>query len=130
MIEPFQKIPEGWDVFQSLDHGFNHPTAVLTWIADGDGNFIIGRRVRLARLGLQPRGQAAPRPSGARNAGDLRRPVRLRHQGLEQGIGRERRPSVASEYVSQGIRLLEANNDRVAGYGRLRPRLPAIAESS
>jgi hypothetical protein len=50
------------------------------------------------------------------------------------GPGAGNRPgakaSVASEYVSQGIRLLEANNDRVAGYGRLRPRLPAIAESS
>jgi phage terminase large subunit len=118
VIEPFV-IPAEWAVFQSLDHGYNHPTAVLTWVDDGDGNFILGdeyvspglvskHAARLIRdhneLGATPEIFADPSVFAS--------------QGLEADRPGMKAP-VASEYASQGIRLLEANNDRVAGYGRL-----------
>src|SRR5205823_52010 len=40
VVEPFA-IPEHFDRFESLDHGANHPTVVLPWAADTDGNLVV-----------------------------------------------------------------------------------------
>ncbi|MEP6910266.1 MAG: phage terminase large subunit, partial [Actinomycetota bacterium] len=40
VVEPFE-IPDFWERFESLDHGANHPTVVLPWAADTDGNIVV-----------------------------------------------------------------------------------------
>jgi len=37
VIQPFA-IPREWNRYESIDHGYNHPTAVLWWAVDFDGN--------------------------------------------------------------------------------------------
>lgn len=40
VIEPLDGIPDGWDLYNSMDHGFNNPTAWLWHTVDPDGNVI------------------------------------------------------------------------------------------
>jgi PBSX family phage terminase large subunit len=117
IVEPFEQVPESWGVFQSLDHGFNHPTAILTWLADDDGNLIVV--AEYSKPGLVSK-HAAEIKESQQDIGAVEifaDPSVFASQGLQDRPGTP--ASVASEYAKNGIKLEPANNDRVAGYGRL-----------
>lgn len=40
VIEPLDEIPDSWELYASLDHGYNNPTAWLWHGVDGDGNVV------------------------------------------------------------------------------------------
>jgi hypothetical protein len=115
-VKPFE-IPRLWSGFESLNHGANHPTVVLAWAADEDGNFIVfdeycspGLVSKHAREILRLRGHWGTKECWAD-------PSVFASQGLADKVGAP--ASVASEYAEHGIRFEPANNDREAGYVRL-----------
>lgn len=40
VIPPLDEVPTNWELYASLDHGFNNPTAWLWHGVDGDGNVV------------------------------------------------------------------------------------------
>jgi hypothetical protein len=40
IIEPLSEIPQSWELYASMDHGFNNPTCWLWHVVDPDGNII------------------------------------------------------------------------------------------
>jgi hypothetical protein len=116
VVRPF-RVPAHWERFESLDHGANHPTVVLPWAADTDGNLVVFGEY--CSPGLVSAHAAAiklrRRRWGTRDC--FADPSVFASQGLTNKWGQP--ASVATEYSDHGIEIARANNDRQAGYVRL-----------
>jgi PBSX family phage terminase large subunit len=116
IVEPFE-IPDEWPGFESLDHGANHPTVVLAWAADEDGNLVVFDEYCSPGLVSKHAREILRRRASWGTSECWADPSVFASQGLSSRIGQP--ASVASEYGEHGIRLEPANNDREAGYVRL-----------
>src|SRR6266516_46281 len=116
VVRPFV-IPAHWERFESLDHGANHPTVVLPWAADEDGNLVVfGEYSSPGLVSAHALAIKLQRKRwGTRNC--WADPSVFASQGLSNKFGGP--ASVATEYAEHGIPLIRGNNDRQAGYVRL-----------
>jgi len=115
VIDPLEKIPDNWEIYASLDHGFNNPTAWLWHAVDPDGNAITFAEHYEREMVIEEHAEQ----------------VKL----IEKSIGREpgirvcdpacsqRNPvtgtSVTTEYAMAGIYLTPGNNDVIVGINKV-----------
>jgi phage terminase large subunit len=116
VVRPFT-IPAHWDRFESLDHGANHPTHVLAWAADEDGNVVIFGEYASPGLVSKHAAEILARRRKWGTKFCWADPSVFAHHGVS--TARNWRASVATEYAEHGIYLARANHDRQAGYSRL-----------
>jgi phage terminase large subunit len=117
VVKPFP-IPEHWERFESLDHGANHPTHVLAWAADEDGNIVIFGEYASPGLVSKHAAEIHERRKRWQTERCWADPSVFAHHGME--MPRRGVPaSIATEYAEHGIYLIRANHDRQAGYSRL-----------
>jgi len=144
VVTPFE-IPEGWERFESMDFGSNHPTAWHAWAVDYDGNLAVfdeyyapglvtahAAEIKRRRAPQQP----VQQPVGLNWWEPQRKPdtwgtkegwVRRNYCCADPSIGAEhglsnrwgKPASIRNEFLGHGIALNSANNDRRAGYLRL-----------
>lgn len=115
VIQPFSP-PEGWEVFEMADHGYNNPTAWLWGAVDYDGNvFIFDEHYQAG----QTVAQHAKAVRAIRAKHDLKQlsysvidPSTRNREGIT-GL------SVIAEYADNGIDLLPGNNNVLAGINRV-----------
>lgn len=112
-------IPESWDRFESMDYGISSPTAWLAWAVDHDANHLIfdcyyhpampsesapvilaKRQVWRSRLCFGDPNSLATPTGTARRFGE--------------------KATISTEFLDHGISIIPANNNRLAGYVRLR----------
>jgi hypothetical protein len=123
-IRPFD-VPEHWSRFESIDFGHNNPTAYLVWMADEDGNLVVADEYHSPGLASEH----APQILGRRKRWGMQGypycysdPSMWSEYGLTNK--REMPASIATELNDHGVTgLIRANNDRAAGYLRLRELL-------
>lgn len=116
-MHPFE-IPDHWQRFESLDHGANHPTVILAWAADEDGNLVIFGEYSWPGLVSKHAAELHERRKRWGTSICWADPSAFHSQGLSTSRSWEP-ASVATEYADHGIYLAKANNDRRAGYLRL-----------
>jgi PBSX family phage terminase large subunit len=121
VVDPFE-VPVSWERFESLDHGYNHPTAWLLWAADYDGNLVVADEYHSPGLVSRHAPEILRRRKDWWEAGEWGNtcwadPSIIAQHGLSDQLGRP--ASVMTEYADFGIGLSPANNDRKAGYLRL-----------
>jgi phage terminase large subunit len=117
LIPPFA-IPEHWTRFGAYDFGFNHPAAFGWFAVDQDGNVYLYREFIKAQMRIDQFAQAINRHD------DTQRlyPVVAgwdcwaKKAVLRQGSP----PTIAEEFLNQGISLSRAKIDRVQGATQLR----------
>lgn len=110
-------IPEHWDRFESLDHGANHPTHVLAWASDEDGNHVVFGEYASPGLVSKHAAEILERRKRWRTSRCWADPSVFAHHGVS--TPKNWRASIATEYAEHGIYLAPANHDRAAGYARL-----------
>ena len=118
VIDPFRP-PQGWEIFESCDHGYNNPTAWYWYAVDYDGNVFIFDEHYLAGATVAEHAKAVKakrtfygiaEPDIAYSVID---PSTKNREGIT-GL------SVMAEYEDNGITTLtEANNDVLAGINRV-----------
>lgn len=123
--------PNEWERFESMDFGAANPTAWGLYAADFDGNLIVSDLYYRPGLVAEHAGEVlARRAAGWERKGADNWPERNRcfadptirnRTGLSDRMGRAL--SVEQEFVDHGIFLVPANNDRQAGYVRIRELL-------
>jgi PBSX family phage terminase large subunit len=121
VVRPFE-IPTSWERFESLDHGYNNPTAWLLWAVDYDGNLLVADEYYSPGLVSTHAPEILRRRKEWWQAGEWSNtcwadPSISAQHGLSDQLGRS--ASVMTEYADYGIGLSRANNDRTAGYLRL-----------
>jgi PBSX family phage terminase large subunit len=116
VVRPFA-IPQHWERFESLDHGANHPTVVLAWAADTDGNLVVFGEYSSPGLVSKHAAELLARRQRWGTSVCHADPSVFASHGLTSSWGAP--ASVATEYAEHGIKLRPANNSRAAGYLRL-----------
>jgi hypothetical protein len=123
VVRPFE-IPAHWRYFESMDFGANHPTAWHAWTADEDGNLVVASEYYSPGLASKHAAEILGRR--ARFASKSRDYVYCHSDPSmwnEYGLTSKRAvpASIATELNEHGLHgLVRANNDRAAGYLRLR----------
>jgi hypothetical protein len=115
VIAPFTP-PEGWEVFEMADHGYNNPTAWLWGAVDYDGNvFIFDEHYERGKLVADH----AKAVRAIRQKHDFKTisysvidPSTRNREGIT-GL------SVMAEYADNGIDLTPGNNEVLAGINRV-----------
>jgi PBSX family phage terminase large subunit len=116
VVKPFP-VPEHFDRFESLDHGANHPTVILAWASDEDGNLVVFDEYSNSGLVSKHARELSRRRKVWGTSVCWADPSVFASQGLANKLGGP--ASVATEYAEHGVALTRANNDRQAGYLRL-----------
>lgn len=125
VIEPFA-IPDAFERLLSLDHGAANPTAVHAWAIDYDGNSIcFGEHYEAGWLVSDHARAIVARCRDWTPDGRVPRVYADPSTGAKHGTTNKwgEPASVKTEYAEHGISLIGANNDRAAGYARLRELL-------
>lgn len=130
-VVPSFDLPDEWERFESMDYGAANPTAWGLHATDYDGNLIVsdlyyspGLVVEHAKAILELR---AARWERKGSDGWIERnrcysdPSIRNKSGLSDRFGRAL--SVEQEFVDHGIFLVPANNNREAGFNRIRELL-------
>jgi hypothetical protein len=121
VVEPFA-VPAHWARFESMDHGAASPTAWHAWAADEDGNLVvIGEHYAAGKLVSEHAAAVLALRKTWHPANAYPAVYADPSTGAKIGIGNKLGDpaSVQTEYAEQGIGLVGANNDRLAGYSRL-----------
>lgn len=115
-MQPF-RLPSYFDRFESLDHGANHPTVLLGWASDTDGNLVVFDEYSSPGLVSKHARELLRRRKVWGTSARWADPSVFASHGLANKLGGP--ASVATEYAEHGVHLIRANNDRQAGYLRL-----------
>lgn len=113
-------VPAGWYQWGSFDWGFNHPFVCGWFASDPDGNVYLvdavqGRRLLPHEIAERIR-EAFPT--------DVFRKFHAGHDCWnEQKARGENTPSIADQFLKEGIRLQKANISRVTGLNNFRAYL-------
>ena len=129
---PEFELPWHWERFESMDHGVSAPTCWLLWASDTQGNMIVAdeyyeihRKVSTHAENIKRRHKDSWWRRDEQD--DLIRNVIYGDPAIKGGTGHETKlgdpASVLTEYADCGLGIALANNDRKAGFARLRERL-------
>jgi hypothetical protein len=122
VVRPFP-VPGHWRYFESMDFGANHPTAWHSWVADEDGNVLVTGEYYSPGLASKHAAEILARRS---RSGAPGYPYTYADPSMwnQYGLTSRKRAvpaSIATELNEHGLHgLIRANNDRAAGYLRLR----------
>jgi PBSX family phage terminase large subunit len=139
VVSPFV-LPDNWHRFEAMDHGVAAPTAWYPFAVDHDGNVVCFDEYYSPGLVSEHAAEVLRRRQGDGPPRDLNwwqsrdwygrfqshyvycDPAIKAQTGLQSRGGRP--ASVLTEYLAHGFRgLVGANNDRQAGYARVRELL-------
>jgi phage terminase large subunit len=116
VIEPFE-IPDHWQVWASLDYGFNHPTACHIFAKNDGIIYVIGEHG--ARRELVPYHSERIKSLLSRLKIELKRlSCFVAGQDAFAQRGNESGKTIADQYKDKGIELTPANTDRISGAGQ------------
>lgn len=121
LIKPF-KIPSHWNRFGAYDYGFNHPAAFGWFANDEDGNTYLYRELVAAGVRVD---QFAKRLNAYSDTGNLYPIVAGHDCWTNKSTLRDdvQPPTVAEQFLTNGIQLSRAVIDRVQGAAQLRDYL-------
>ena len=107
------KLPANWQAWGALDYGFTHYTAFYVLTKDNDGNiYVAGEHAE--RRWLPQRHAESIRALAGRTVGYLERLDKI-VAGADVFSKRSDGKTVAEQYQEAGIKLSEANDDRING---------------
>jgi len=115
VIAPFS-LPEGWEVFEMGDHGYNNPTAWLWGAVDYDGNVFIFDEHYQRRQLVKVHAAAIIAMRQKHELKELSYSVIDPSTRNREGISGL---SVIAEYADNGIDLTPGNNSVLAGINRV-----------
>jgi hypothetical protein len=107
-------VPRSWRRAAGIDWGYANPWCVLWGAVDPDGRLWIYREVYRTRVG--ERDQARTILALEHAAADM---SLTRYADPSMWSTRGDAPAIAAEYAAEGVGLVPAQNDRVAGWQRL-----------
>lgn len=115
---PFDKIPDNWPVWASLDYGYTHPTAVYLLTKHDGIIYVVAEHFKAKKL---PHSHAESIIHLFRRWGVELSRLRtfLAGQDVFQMKGDSTGKTIADQYRAAGIRLRPAVTDRVAGATRI-----------
>lgn len=116
--------PAGWEIYESMDHGFNNPTAWLWHAVSPDGEIVTfsehyeaERTVEYHAAKVHER-RAAYKIHPVLSVGD---PATAQRQGVTG-------TSIAVEYAQRGIHIVPGNNDVLVGVAKVSSYLEPRAD--
>jgi hypothetical protein len=123
VVEAFD-IPDAWERSESMDWGSTNPTCWLAWALDHDGNLIVFDELYVTDPQPHLPSDVVPLLRERRawwHAEDARIVCHADPSifNAAQMTKWGRPPSVADEFLTAGVSVTAAVNDRVAGYVRL-----------
>ena len=119
VIKPFE-IPSHWQVWASLDYGFNHPTTCHLFAKNDGIIYVVGEYGE--RKKLVPSHAEAIKQMFKRTLGDnfmARLNAFVAGQDAFAQRGNESGKTIADQYKDNGINLTPANTDRISGAGQI-----------
>jgi hypothetical protein len=125
VIDPFP-IPHEWPRFRAIDYGYAAPFACLWFAVDRDGYVYVYREAYETRL--TPREQAIKvTKMSLCDTGGMVRPEKFDYTVADPSMwsNREGGLSIAAQYLQEKVQLRKGENDRIAGWGRVRDWLRA-----
>lgn len=115
VIEPFSEVPPHWEIYASMDHGYNNPTSWHWHGVDSDGNVITFAEHFAAEMVVKDHAEAVRaidlsngRPAGM-YIGD---PAISQRNGITGS-------TVQSEYAQNGIFINAGNNEVLNGINKV-----------
>lgn len=116
-IKPFE-IPAHWNRFGSYDFGFNHPSAFGWFAVDEDGNVYLYREFVQAQLRVDQFAQAVKKYPDTHKLSPI---MAGWDCWINKGVIKTGTPpTIAEEFVNQGIFLSRSTHDRIHGATQLR----------
>jgi len=115
VIKPLLEIPSGWEIYASMDHGFNNPTSWHWHGVDSDGNVVTFAEHYASEMVVKDHASAvkAIDASNGRTAGMyIGDPAITQHNGVTGS-------TVQSEYAINGIYITGANNEVLNGINKV-----------
>jgi phage terminase large subunit len=125
VIDPFP-IPHEWPRFRAIDYGYAAPFACLWFAVDRDGYVYVYREAYETKL--TPREQAIKvTKMSLCDTGGMIRPEKFDYTVADPSMwsNREGGLSIAAQYLQEKVQLRKGENDRIAGWGRVRDWLRA-----
>lgn len=115
VVRPF-KIPEGWEILVSLDHGMVNPTAVLWAAIDFDYNVYIFDEYYNPGIVSQHAKEILAKSQGLEVAGWYIDPATQAKTKEKDGMPW----SILEEYEDYGLYFIPANNEKLGGINRVK----------
>lgn len=115
VIPPLEMVPDYWELYASLDHGFNNPTAWLWHGVDGDGNVITFAEHYESEMIVEDHAAQVKLINGSigRDPGlYIADPATAQRQAVTGS-------SIQSEYGLHGINLSLASNEVLNGINKV-----------
>lgn len=107
VVEPFN-IPDYWQVFNSYDHGFNHPLSLGWYAVDPDGSVFKYRELVVSKWNLD---QTAKHFHSFEDSKKSKYIMAGRDCWAKRGTG----PSIQEEFGKMKMYFTQANDDRING---------------
>ncbi|SRR6266498_506676 len=115
VIDPLDKIPDNWEVYNSMDHGFNNPTAWLWHAVDPDGNVITFAEHYEREMIIEDHAKQVKMINGS-----IGHEIQLSicdpacsQRNAQTGT------SVMAEYSLHGVYMTPGNNDVISGINKI-----------
>lgn len=119
VVEPFE-VPHEWPRFRAIDYGYAAPFACLWFTVDQDGYVYVYREAY--QTGLTPLEQAklVTDLSVCRTRG-ISKPEKIDYTVADPSMwSHHGNMPLAAQYAKGGVRLRKGDNDRLAGWARVR----------
>lgn len=119
VIDPFP-IPHEWPRYRAVDYGTFHPFVCLWLAMDGDGTAYLYREVWRKGMTASEQAQLVKAMSLCDTHG-ITRPERFEWTVADPSMWSSRSSeSPALQYATNGVPMLKGDNERLAGWNRLR----------
>ena len=119
VIEPFE-VPHEWPRFRAVDWGSYNPFACLWFAVDQDGYVYVYREAYQTKLTPQQQAELIDRMSVATVNGITRKEKIDYTVGDPAMWSQQGSLSIAAQYGKAGLHMRKADNDRLAGWARVR----------
>lgn len=115
VIPPLDEVPPNWELYASLDHGFNNPTAWLWHGVDGDGNAITFAEHYESEMIVSDHAEQIKllNKSIGRDPGMYIGDPAIAQRQAVTGT------SIQTEYAQNGIYITLGNNDVMSGINKI-----------
>lgn len=114
-IDPLEEINPYWELYMSIDHGYNNPTAVYWHAVDSDGDVITFYEHYAAEMVVQ---EHAARIKEINATFGISPGINVCDPAMSQ-----RNPvtgdSIIAEYAKHGVYLVAGNNDVITGINKI-----------
>lgn len=128
VVEPFE-IPPGWPKVRCIDWGWSAPFCCLWLTYDEDGACYVYRELWQSKLTPEDQAEKVKSMSVGTYEG-MTQPEKITHTMADPSAWHQKGSgfSIAQQWLTAGLQCRKANNDRVAGWQRVREYLKEDAD--